>query len=291
MWFWLALGSAILGAIEVILSKKALEKVSPALLSWSFFALTLPILISLTLLQGIPSFNLTFVLGVAGSSLFFVVARTIFNDAIKNNLISQILPLTAFSGIFTYIFGIAMLSETLRLIPVVGLFTVIIGSYILNVDQAKEDIFKPFKLLFKTKGSLLFLLAIFFGSITAILDKIGVQNTFPQNPTFTVFSEQLLQSALMTMYLFRSERKTWLPALRQNFNLLFLMSLIFLLVSLLIFYAYINGGPVALVLGVKRLQIFFILILGYIFLKDKPTKQSWIATTVMVLGVLLIKLG
>ncbi len=106
MWFWLAFASALFGAIEVILSKKALHKVSAALMAWSLFALSLPPLFLLTLREGIPALNLTFFVGVFGSSLAFVFAKTIFNNALKQNLISKILPLTSFAGIFTYIFGL-----------------------------------------------------------------------------------------------------------------------------------------------------------------------------------------
>jgi drug/metabolite transporter (DMT)-like permease len=75
-----------------------------------------------------------------------------------------------------------------------------------------------------------------------------------------------------------------------NFKLLFANSVLYLVVSFLVFSAFI-GAPVALVMAIKRLQIFFILILGLIFLKDKPTKHAWIATAIMAFGALLIKLG
>ena len=52
-----------------------------------------------------------------------------------------------------------------------------------------------------------------------------------------------------------------------------------------------TDGPVALVIGVKRLQIFFMLLMGYLFFKDKTTKHIWVATFIMVLGVLMIRLG
>lgn len=290
MWFWLALASAVLGAIEIILAKRILSKVSGGLLAWSPFALTLPIIAAISLWQGAPSVNELFVFGVVGSSIFYVLARTIFNNALKDNLISQILPLTAFSGVFTYIFGLFLLSETLRPIPLLGLFIVITGSYILNVNQAKEDAFKPFKLLIQSRGATLILFSILLGSMTAVLDKLGVKNTTPENPTFVVFTEQILQSGLMTMYLLKTESKTWLNSLRLNFKPLFVISLIFLATSLLVLWSYIEG-PVALVLGIKRMQIFFTLIMGYILLKDKPTTQAWIATLVMILGVFMIKMG
>lgn len=290
MWFWLALGSAVFGAIEVILSKSLVSKVSPALLSWALFALTIPVLLLLSLLQGIPSLNLMFWAGVIGSSVAFVFARTIFHGALRDNLISQILPLTAFSGIFTYLFGLILLSEALRFIPVLGLFSIIFGSYILNVNQAKTDILKPFKLLFLTKKSLIFLLAIFLGSLTAILDKIGVVNTNPNNPAFVLFTEHIIMTGLMTAYLIKRENNTWINQLKHNFKALFITSSVILLIGLLAFYAYIDG-PAALVMGIKRLQIFFILILSAIIFNDKPTRYSWIATFIMVAGVLMIRLG
>jgi drug/metabolite transporter (DMT)-like permease len=290
MWFWLALGSAVIGAIDVILGKKALHKVSPAVLTWSVFALSIPILIILSLWQGIPSLNFLFWMAVLSSSLVFIFAKVIFNSALKQNLISKILPLTAFTGFFTYILGLIFLSESIRIIPLLGLMSIIVGAYILNADQAKEDLWMPFKLLFMRKESLLFLFAIMLGSLTAILDKSALINTSPISPVFVGLIEQAMMAAILGVYMLRRESKTWAVELKNNFWILFLNSLVFLGTGLLVFYAY-GGGPVALVIGVKRLQIFFVLLMGYLFFKDKPTKYVWIATAIMILGVLMIKLG
>ena len=128
MWFWLAFGSAVLGAIDVILNKHSLNKVSAAVLTWSLFALNLPILIVIVLIEGLPSINQLFFLGVAGSSLTFVFAKTITNQTLKENLLSKVFPLTAFNGLFTYIFALIFLSESIRFIPVLGLFSIILGK-------------------------------------------------------------------------------------------------------------------------------------------------------------------
>lgn len=290
MWFWLAVGSAVLGAIDVILNKKLLNSVSPSLLSWALFALTIPILIVFTFFEGIPSINSMFFAGVIGSSIAFVFARTLLNSTLKQGLISQIMPLTAFSGMFSYIFGLILLAESIRLIPVLGLFSIILGSYILNADQAKEDFLKPFKLLFSSRNSVLLLIAIMLSGLTVILDKVGLLNTNPQNPTFVMLIEQILMSSGLTVYLLKKERKTWVKELKGNFVILFLNSLVLLGVAYFVFYAYLSG-PAALIIGIKRLQIFFILLMGLLFFNDKPTKHSWMATTVMVIGVLMIRLG
>lgn len=290
MWFWLAFCSAITGAVEITLNKKALNKVSAVMLTWSLFTLSLPLTAYFALKNGLPSLNQMFFLGVTASSVTFIFSKTISNETIKNNLVSKVFPLTAFNGFFTYVFGLLFLSESLRLIPVIGLFLTVVGSYILNADQTKEDLLKPFKLLFTNKASLLFLFAIMLNALTAIFDKIGINNTQPVNSAFALLAEDVIMIVILTTYLLKKEHKKWIKEFKDNFIILLANGFIYGLSTLLVFSA-LTGGPVALVLGVKRLQIFFILIFSYIFLKDKPTKYSWIAAAIMTLGTLMIKLG
>ena len=69
MWFWLSLASALLGAVDIILNKKALKNVSPVVLNWALNALPIPILIIIILKSGIPALNITFWIAVTGSSI------------------------------------------------------------------------------------------------------------------------------------------------------------------------------------------------------------------------------
>lgn len=291
MWFWLAVASAFLGAIDVILSKKILGRVSPAVLTWFLFASTIPILIIIAYLEGIPVLNLYFFIATIASSLIFIFSKMITNNALKQNLISKIMPLSSFSGFFTYVFGLIFLSESIRPIPLLGLFSIIAGAYMLNADQAREDFLKPFKLVFLKKESLIFILAIMMSSFTAILDKSAIASTVPSSPIFTLLIEQTIMSVFLGMYMVQRENKTWLGEIKNNFWMLSINGIIFLIQGSLVFYAYNLGGAAALVVGVRRLQLFLILLMGYLFFKDKPTKHVWIATAVMILGVLMIKLG
>ncbi|SRR5258706_4817330 len=235
MWFWLAFASSVLGAFDVIFNKHLLNKVSAPVLTWSLFTLSLPPLAYIALKDGIPNLEQLFFVGTIGSSLAFVFSKTITNHTLKQNLLSKVFPLTAFSGIFTYIFGLILLSETIRLVPLLGVMSVILGSYILNADQAREDFLKPFKLLFTTKASVFFLIAIMLGSIAAVFDKLGLNNTSPTSPAFTMLVEQVLMSIILTFYLLRKESSTWIKELRSNFGLLFLNSILFLTVTFLVF--------------------------------------------------------
>lgn len=290
MWFTLALISSVLGAIDVVLNKLCLNKVSAVVLTWSLFTLSLPFIAFFALKSALPAVNLLFYLGVLGSAISFVLSKTITNQILKNHLVSQIFPLTAFNGLFLYLLGLVFLAESIRLVPVIGLIAIIFGSYLLNADKVKEGFLKPFQTLFTNKASLIFLGATFLNSLTTIFDKVGINNTQPINPAFALLIENLIMVAFLTVYLFQKEKTTWVNEVKNNLGILLINCAVYTVVSLLIFNAF-TSGPVALVMGIKRLQIFFILILGYFFFKDKPSKYAWSASAMMALGAILIKLG
>ena len=288
MWFWYAILSAVISAFSVILNKLILKKVNTLLLTWSLFALPLPLLFLLSFKDVIPKINNLFFLGITGSSLSFVFSKTITLNSIKNNLLSKIYPLVSFSTFFTYIFGLILLSESIKLTAVIGLLIIILGGYILNAENARENILKPFKMLFLEKSSYVFLFAMILSSATSIFDKIGLTNVNPSNPTFVLFSENAFMTVLLTGYLTHKD-KNWVNEIKNNFWFLFLASLIYMTLVLVAFLGFISG-PVALVIGVKKVEILFVIILSFLVFKDKPDKHSVIAAVCMLCGVILTKL-
>lgn len=70
--------------------------------------------------------------------------------------------------------------------------------------------------------------------------------------------------------------------------MLFFNSLIYAGISLMVYYALVDA-PIALVKGVRQLQVFFVLLMGYLFLKDKISWSTLLGSIIMILGVLMIK--
>ncbi len=287
MWFWYAVVSAALSGVSVILNKQALHKASAALVSWTLFILPIPLLLIMVLREGIPQINTMFFVGVTVSSIIFAVSKTVSLHSIKNNFLSKIFPLTSFGIFFSYIFALIFLGETIRPIPLFGLVMIIFGAYILNVDKAKEHILLPFKLLFTHKESFIFIVAMVLTSLTGIFDKIGIRNTSPNSALFVLFIEDIMLASLLTFYLVRQE-KNWGHDLRKNFWLLAIGSAIYTALSLL-FLMGITTGAVALVGGIKKIEILFVLGLSYLFFGDKPERHTWIGTIIMLFGIFLIK--
>lgn len=290
MWFWFALLSSLVSGISVILNKHALKKVSASLVSWALVALSLPIIAIPAFRNGWPKMNFWwFAFGVIGSSLFYGLAKTLNLKSIKHSNISEVFPLISFGVLFSYILGLLFLNEILRPLPLLGLLIIIIGAYALKAVELKEDLVKPLKSLITHKGSFIFVISTFVMSFSGVFDKVALKNVFVDNVYFILFFENLLVTLIISTYLIKEKRR-WIQELKDNFFNLFINGMIYTFLALLYLWA-ITSGPIALVGAIKKLEIFFVLVLGWIFLKDKPIKQAWLGSLIMLLGVLLIRFG
>lgn len=290
MWFWYAVMSAMVSGVSIVLNKKALKNINPALVSWALFSFSIPFLIYPAFKNGWPKLNLNFFIFTGLSIVGFAYAKTLSLRSLKNSsIISEILPLAFFAVFVQYILGLLFLQEKLRLVPFLGLSLIISGGYILKVKEAHEDFLKPFKVIFHNKEALFYLLAMIIMPVTTLFDKIGLLNIQPANQSFLLLWENLLTTILLTGYMVKKD-KNWTINLRNNFWPLFINGIIYTVLALLFLYG-ITTGSLALVSGVKKLEILFALLLGWFLFKDKPRKEVWMGSLIMFLGVLLIKLG
>lgn len=288
MWFWYAIGSALISSVSIILNKRALKNINTSLVSWSLFAFSIPFLIYPAFKNGIPKVNGLFWLSVSASVISFAYAKTITLRSLKGSLMSEIVPLAFFAVFFQYVLGIIFFSETLKLMPVIGLIFIVIGGYVLKVEEAKEDFFRPFKLLLTNKNSLMYLIAMIIMTFTTVFDKTGLINMKPINQSFLLLMENMLTTILIGIYMTKKNKK-WVGDLKIHFWPLFLNGITYTLVAIFFIYG-ITTGALALVSGIKKLEVFFVLIFGWLLFKDKPKKEIWLGSLIMLLGVILIKL-
>ena len=289
MWFWFAIGSALTSAISVILNKKALKNIDTSLVSWSLFAFSIPFLIYPAFKDGWPQVNNMFWVATIASIISFAYAKTLALKSLKGNLMSEVVPLAFFAVLFQYVLGLIFFSEVLKLTSIFGLVLIILGGYLLKVEEAKEGIFKPFKLLFTNKGAVMYLTAMAIMPFTSVFDKTGLMNMKNVNQSFLLLWENVATTLLIGFYITRKNRN-WIKEVKNNFFTLFLSGVVYATLSL--FYLYgITGGSLALVSGVKKLEVFFILVIGWFLFKDRPKRGVWIGSFIMLLGVILIKVG
>ncbi len=289
MWFWYALTSALVSAVSVILNKKALKNINASLVSWSLFAFSIPFLIYPAFKDGLPKLNAAFWLARTASVILFAYAKTLSLKSLKGSMMSDVVPLAFFAVLFQYIFALIFFSEVLKIIPLLGLVLIILGGYLLKVEEAREDILKPFKLLFTNKNAFMYLAAMAIMPLTSVFDKVGLINIKPVNQSFLLFWENLLTTVLIGFYM-TTKDKQWMRDLKNNFWSLCLNGIVYTILALLYLYG-ITTGALALVSGVKKLEVFFVLLLAWFLFGDKPKRGVWLGSLIMLLGVILIKLG
>lgn len=289
MWFWFAILSAVTSAVSVILNKKALKNVSASLVSWTLFAFSLPFLIYPSLKDGVPQLNVFFWMATLGSVISFAYAKTLALKSLKGSLMSEVVPLAFFSVLFQYMFGLVFFAETVSMIPVFGLILIIVGGYVLKVEEAKEGFWRPFQLLLTNKNALMYLGAMVLMTLSSAFDKAALINMQPINQSFYLFIGNIIITLMIAFYMSREDMK-WVNHVKINFRVLFASATAYMVVSLSYLYG-ITTGALALVSGVKKLEVFFILLFGLIFFGDRPKRGVWIGSLIMLAGVFLIKLG
>jgi uncharacterized membrane protein len=61
--------------------------------------------------------------------------------------------------------------------------------------------------------------------------------------------------------------------------------------STILAFSAVGGGNVGLVAAILKAQILFVLLFSYIAFKDKPKLETFIGSTIMITGIVLIKIG
>jgi len=290
MWFYIALATSVISAISVIFSKKILKGVSPSVLTWCTLVLATPIIAVFAIKEGIPNLNTLFIAGVVGSVIFYTASEIIQFRAMKIADLSAIYPLVSLGPIFTLIVAfLPPLNEKPGFIAIIGVLITLLGVYVLNVNNAKEGLLKPIKLLFENKASALMILSVVINSVVIAFDKLAINNTIPQNTTFVLLAENILVivGLLPILYL---RNKNFTRQIFDNKKLFIILGLLNAVSTILAFSA-VGSGSVGLVSTILKTQLLFVLLFSFIFFKDKPRLETIIGSIIMILGVVLIKIG
>lgn len=290
MWFYAAVLASVLTASIAIVSKKLVPNVNASVLTWATLVLATPIIFIFTVREGIPQLNYLFLLGVAGSVLFYIASQITGFQAMRMANLSAIWPLISLGPIFTLVIAfMPPLSERPSLVAIVGIFITLAGGYILNATKLKEGLFEPIKSLFRNRVSLLMMFSVLTNSVVVVFDKLAINNTLPKSTTFTLFIENLMVILGMLPLLY-VRNKNFYRQIASNMKLFLLLGLLNAFSTILAFWA-VGGGNIGVVAAILKVQILFVLLFSFIFFKDKPKFETIVGSVIMIFGVVLIKIG
>ena len=297
-----ALSASILWSITVVTIRPITNTISPFLINpiknsigfllffISFILFDIPLWYS----QLIPYEY--FIILLSGTLGMFL-GDTIFIYALNKIAANRVAIVDAFSPVVIFIYSLILLpNQSLEFSQIIGFILTIIGLLILTNENDFEDIDPNIKI----KGILLVLGAMLctgFGVVylKTVLNRIN-ETGYDIKLNLWVTAFRLIPGVLFSWILFllqKNKLKKIKPLkLKQNHIPLIIASVIgpfFALGCWILGYAFIDKPSIASIIG--QSSVIFIILLSWIFLKEKLTRLRILSAILVFIGVILVSLN
>ena len=289
IWFWLAIFSALLSAAAAILQKKTLKEMSALNFSFSVsfliavFSTPLLFLTDTDKLSSAGLFYL-FIKSVINASAFFCIMT-----ALKNLELSRTLPILAASPLLIALLAYFFLGEDLKSIEVAGMFLIVAGTYILEIKKS-ENIFYPFTVFSRSGYHRIIILALVLITISSVMDKF-ILVKFKIPPVLFVVIQNYFFLLIFSAVIIFSKSKNEVVNLVKNNKTLILLLVIISVITIgyrLLQIEAVKLAPVGIVISLKRLSVFFAVLIGAKIFREESYLKKIIATALIVGGAMLI---
>ncbi|MHB8068608.1 MAG: EamA family transporter [Desulfobaccales bacterium] len=285
IWLLFGLAAAVGDAGADAVTKRHLTHLSPYVMGLARFAFAVPFLLLVGLGLSWPALDRTFWVVVAAMLPLEVTATLLYMQALRICHLSLCIPLLAFTPVFMIFTGWAFLGEELGGWGIVGVMLIAGGSYALSLGSEEAGIWGPFRALSRERGAWLMLVVAAIYSCTGALFKKAILHSHPV--FFAVFYPLLLSGVMLGGYpLIRAPRglvfkSIWVWGLLLGF---------FLALSILCLAQGLTLAPAAYLVAVKRTSLLFSVLVGGMWLQERPFLPRLLGAGLMFGGVVLIAL-
>lgn len=292
IWFPLALGTATLTALQDFCSKKSLRYLDATVVTALLGSLS-ALGLGLVLTQwGWPQELKPGFWGVlladGGLNTFAFWA---YNRALKEGELSLVAPIAAFSPLFFFITSPLIVGESPTATDFLGCLLVVVGSYGLNWQERHKGYWAPLRALWQYPASRRMLGTALIWSITANLDKVGVQKSSPLFWMFAVYGFVALGMGILITCQGRwpAVWQQLKPQRDQPSPWVYLLPMgLFSGVAVAMQMYALTLTLVVRVIAVKRLSTLMGVLLGVLFLGEKGLGSRLGGAALMVAGVAVL---
>ena len=287
-WFFIALISSFLSAFAAITQKKVLFNRTPLELSFILAIVNLVFSIPFFFFIDYQTVNPTNISILVLKSIIGVGAFLSVMTALKNLQISNALPLLALTPGFVALFAFIFLGENLKTTELVGLISLVIGTYILESKDLKETLF-PLKVFVKSKYHRYILAALLLFTASSILDKLLMIKLNLTPVSLTAFQHLFFALLFTLIFILSGSHKTNASiSLKKNdlgwIALISIMTIGYRFTQVLA----ISLASVALTLAIKRTSVLWATLIGGRIFKDTNLIQKTVAVLFILAGAILI---
>jgi drug/metabolite transporter (DMT)-like permease len=285
-WFLFAISTAFLESVRDIFNKKTVDKVDEYVITFAFNLLTALFASPLFLFNDIPSLGNNFWYAVIAIGILNTVAFVLFFKAIKASDLSIVAPITTLSPLLLLITSPFLVGEFPNVVGILGIFIIVIGAYVLKFQDKSRGYLAPFKSLFKETGSRLMFGVVLVWSITANVDKIGVQNS---SPIMWAIAGHL-SVAVFTLPILFFKSKPNLQNIKSNSRNLIIIGFLNTL-AILCQMTALQMALVSFVIAVKRTSALFNVLWGWLIFQEQDIRERIAGSIIMIVGVVVITLS
>lgn len=240
-------------------------------------------------LFGIPGLHLlpaaTYFIYLSIDVLLVSIANILYFRALQVSPLSLCIPFLAFTPIFLIPTGFVMLRELPPAVKLFGVVLVFVGSALMHRRLFAISWLAPVKAIVQERGSRYMLTVAFIFSITNPLEKklVLISDVYTQAFAFGI------GLCLFFFVLTLARRESFQSALRGN---IVWVSAAGALdgISLLLQFASYHYIDVVISISIKRAGIVLAVFFGWLFFKERGIPDKVIASSVMLVGVLIIYL-
>ncbi len=286
-WFGLTLLSAFFLATADALTKRYLAHYRPGELVLVRFGVAGALLLPWLLLQPWPQLSTVFWGWIAILMPLEIAAMWLYMHAIRESPLSLTLPYLAFTPVFNILTGYVFLGEQVSMAGTLGIFLVVCGAWLLNLDTTRNgaglNILAPFRAIIRERGSRLMLITAAIYSLTSVISKAALLQATPAFFGPFYFVALGLTSALV----FASRDVSSWRALGRHPWAHLAVGVFMAAMVVTHFYA-IEHIEVAYMIAVKRTSLLFGMLYGAWLFGEKGLTKNLAAGLLMVLGVFLI---
>lgn len=282
VWAVLAGLTAFFESLKDVWSKRSLDRTDEYVAIWVLVFFTCLTLLPAFFLSDRPTLGDRFGVALLGSSSINVVATLLYFRALKVSDLSLAVPFVTFTPLFLLATAPIIVGEYPTIYDAFGVLLLVIGAYILNLQEREKGYLAPLGALFEQPGPRLMLGVAFLWSFSSTFDKMGVQNSSPTVWATSLFAT--LTIAFIPIVLLRSRQH--LSTLPQQ---VFPLAPMGIFQGLAVFFQMqaLALAPVTQVIAIKRTSALFGVLWGYWIFKEGGTRERAIGAAIMIAGVVL----
>lgn len=288
IWFPLAVTTALCeSGCDFWIKRNTQKQIDAELIAFSLRLFAAATLFPLLFFIPWPELSRKFWLAWALSSTINAGANLLYVKALEKSDLSLCTPMLLFTPLFMLLTSPLILGEFPNIFGIVGVLFIVSGTYFLNFSKHHKSWIQPIRILLGHRGPRYFLLIAFLWSISANIDKVGVQES---SPIFWAFAIEFgIAIGLLPFLLKRRGFRASCAAIKKNARTLAPVGVLSG-VGITLQMIAIQITLVAYVIAIKRMSTVFSVLWGHIFLRESGGKKRIIASIIMLLGALVIGL-